>query len=58
MNYDVDEILSVDVKNRVVVASFECFIPGSEGRGTDVMQFNKELKVTGVASIRHAAVGH
>lgn len=41
---------------KVVVASFECLIPGREGRGTDVMQFNEHLQVTGVAAIRHASV--
>ena len=40
----------------VVVASFECLIPGKEGRGTDVMQFNEELQVTGVQAIRHSQV--
>eukprot|EP00434_Breviolum_minutum_P045393 symbB.v1.2.040684.t1/scaffold7439.1/size11247/1 len=55
-NYEVDAILDVDLPNRVVVASFECLIPGKEGRGTDVMQFNEELQVTGVQAIRHSQV--
>ena len=56
VNYEVDAILDVDLANRVVVASFMCLIPGKEGRGTDVMQFDQELKVSGVAAVRHAHV--
>ena len=41
---------------QVVVASFECLIPGREGRGTDVMQFDEDLRVTGVAAVRHHEV--
>lgn len=56
-NYEVDAILDVDLHNRVVVvASFECLIPGREGRGTDVMQFDEDLHVTGVAAVRHHEV--
>ena len=52
----MDAILDVDLANRVVVASFECLIPGKEGRGTDVMQFDEEMKVSGVAAVRHTQV--
>ncbi|CAK8996573.1 unnamed protein product [Durusdinium trenchii] len=55
-NYEVDAILDVDLKNRVVVASFDCLISGKEGRGTDVMQFDEQMKVSGVAAIRHTQV--
>jgi len=57
VNYDVDEVLAVDPGSRVVVASFECYIPGRTGRGTDVVQFNDAYKATGANSIRHEAVG-
>lgn len=53
---EVDAILNVDEANRVVVASFECLIPGREGRGTDVMQFDEEMRVRGVAAVRHSLV--
>jgi hypothetical protein len=32
-------------------------IRGGEGRGTDVIQFDVDLKVSGVDAIRHANVG-
>ena len=38
------------------MASFECLIPGREGRGTDVMQVDEDLHVTGVAAVRHHEV--
>lgn len=56
VNYEIDAILDVDMPNRVVVASFECLIPGKEGRGTDVMQFDEHFRVSGVNAIRHTRV--
>jgi hypothetical protein len=57
VNYSIDSVHEVDLPNRVVVASFDCRIPGSEGRGTDVIQFDESLKVCGVEAIRFARVG-
>ena len=45
VNYSIDAVHEVDLANRVVVANFDCLIPGKEGRGTDVIQFNEGLKV-------------
>eukprot|EP00441_Pelagodinium_beii_P010105 CAMPEP_0197683198 /NCGR_PEP_ID=MMETSP1338-20131121/97566_1 /TAXON_ID=43686 ORGANISM="Pelagodinium beii, Strain RCC1491" /NCGR_SAMPLE_ID=MMETSP1338 /ASSEMBLY_ACC=CAM_ASM_000754 /LENGTH=128 /DNA_ID=CAMNT_0043264747 /DNA_START=102 /DNA_END=488 /DNA_ORIENTATION=- len=56
VNYDVDAILDVDFKNRVVAASFTSLIPGKEGRGTEFMQFDEELRISGVSAIRHRHV--
>lgn len=60
-NYDVDAIHEIDTSNNVIVAGFECLIPGKEGRGTDVAQFKTEdgeLKVCRVEAIRHAGSIH
>lgn len=53
-NYKVDAIHHVDVKNRAVVADFECLIPEKEGRGTDVVVFSQAWKVAKVQAIRHS----
>jgi hypothetical protein len=57
VNYAIDAVHEIDLANRVVVVSFDCLIPGSEGRGTDVIQFNEKLEVCGVDAIRFAKVG-
>jgi hypothetical protein len=57
LNYDVDVVHEVDLENRVVVVGFTSLLAGREGRGTDVIQFNEDLKVCSVDAIRHASVG-
>lgn len=56
VNYNVDVIHEFDPVNRVLVAGFDCLIPGKEGRGTDVMRFSDAMLVSEVAAIRHASV--
>jgi hypothetical protein len=56
VNYSVDAIHEIDLVNRVVVVGFDCLIPGKEGRGSDVIQFDKDGRVCRVGAIRHAAV--
>jgi hypothetical protein len=57
LNYNVDVVHEIDVQNRTVVVGFTSLIRGGEGRGTDVIQFDVDLKVSGVDAIRHANVG-
>lgn len=51
--YDVPAVLSVDVDNNVVVAEFECLLPGKEGRGVEFIQFDENLRVRRVVAARH-----
>lgn len=52
--YEVPAVF-VDHTSRVVVAEFVCLVPGKEGRGTDFMAFDDEMRVTRVSAVRHAA---
>ena len=57
LNYDITAIHQLDIENNVAVVDFDCMIPGHVGRGTDIVQFTRSLKVSGVDAIRHQAVG-
>ena len=56
-NYYIDSIHEIDVLNYCVVANFVCYIPGKEGKGTDVAKFDPSTtwKVLNVEAIRHGS---
>lgn len=57
LNYNIDIIHQLDIPNRVIVADFECFLKGKEGRGTYVTKFHPETwKVIEVQTIRHHCI--
>jgi hypothetical protein len=53
--YEIPAV-TVDVKNRVVVAEFTCLIPGKEGKGTDIIAFDDDFRVRKVTAVRHATM--
>jgi len=57
INYNIDVIHQLDVPNRVIVADFECYLKGKEGRGTYVTKFDADSwKVIEVQTIRHNCI--
>jgi len=57
INYNIDVIHQLDIPNRVIVADFECYLKGKEGRGTYVTKFDPESwKVIEVQTIRHNCI--
>ncbi len=55
LNYEILSIHQVDAENRAIVVDFQCWIPGKEGRGTDVMKFSNDWRVIEVEAIRHSS---
>jgi hypothetical protein len=56
LNYNVDVVHEVDLVNRVIVVGFDSLLAGREGRGTDVIQMDEELRICAVDAIRHASM--
>jgi len=57
INYNIDIIHQLDIPNRVIVADFECYHKGKEGRGTYVTKFDPvSWRVIEVQTIRHHCI--